>query len=70
MSIIRQVLRDKAFRIHLIVYASVNLLLAVIDLATSPGRYWFFWPLLGWGIGILGHGLLIALKVRQRPTAG
>jgi uncharacterized membrane protein len=29
----------------------VNLLLPIIDLLT-PGPLWFYWPLLGWGIGL------------------
>jgi hypothetical protein len=31
---------------------------------------WFYWPLLGWGIGILAHGLAVYFsageKVRRR----
>jgi hypothetical protein len=38
-----------------LVYLAVNALLIVINLATTPGKYWFYWPLLGWGIGIAGH---------------
>ncbi|MFY7813700.1 MAG: 2TM domain-containing protein [Chryseobacterium taeanense] len=22
---------------------------------TSPGYLWFFWPMLGWGIGVAAH---------------
>jgi len=25
---------------------------------TASGVYWAFWPLLGWGIGLLVHGLV------------
>ena len=34
-------------------YLSVNLLLFLINLVSSPGRWWFYWPLFFWGIGIL-----------------
>jgi hypothetical protein len=46
---------DPGFVIHFATYLAVNLLLIVINLATTPGKYWFYWPLLGWGIGIVGH---------------
>lgn len=44
------------FRSHLTVYAIVNGGLAALNLATSPGYWWFFWPLIGWGIGLFAHG--------------
>lgn len=47
------------FYIHLAIYILVNGLLIAIDLTSSPGTYWFIWPLLGWGIGLLIHGLTI-----------
>ena len=45
----------KGFYSHLMVYALVNLALFVLDLISSPGLQWFFWPLFGWGIGVLAH---------------
>lgn len=47
------------FYIHLAVYVGVNVLLIVINLATSPQYLWFKWPLLGWGIGLFFHGMSI-----------
>ena len=47
------------FYIHLAVYVGVNVLLVVINLATSPQYVWFKWPLLGWGIGLFFHGMSI-----------
>ena len=46
-----------AFLIHLTAYVTVNILLVTINLVTSPGYLWSLWPLLGWGIGIVFHGL-------------
>ena len=43
------------FYIHLFVYLVVNTLLIIINLTTSPEYYWFKWPLLGWGTGLLFH---------------
>ncbi|MCD9229030.1 2TM domain-containing protein [Ralstonia pseudosolanacearum] len=46
------------FRIHLLVFLAVNLVLAAI--ALSRGQSWFIWPLLGWGVGLAAHGLGLA----------
>jgi len=65
-----QVQRLRGFYIHLSIYLLVNALLLAIDLATTPDHLWFYWPLLGWGIGILAHGLAVNFsteeKVRRR----
>ena len=45
------------FRIHLIVYVGVILLLLFIDLSKSGDGIWVIWPALGWGIGLIVHGL-------------
>ena len=42
---------------HLFVYVGVNTFLIVINLLTSPFRWWFPFPLLGWGIGLFFHWL-------------
>jgi hypothetical protein len=51
--------RDRGFVIHAAVYLGVNVLLAVIDVFTSPESLWFYWPLLGWGLGLLGHAYAV-----------
>jgi hypothetical protein len=52
---VRRLYHDPGFVIHFAAYLAVNILLIVINLATTPGKYWFYWPLLGWGLGIVGH---------------
>ncbi len=47
------------FYIHAAIFALVNLILMIVDLSTSPDKIWFIWPLLGWGGGLLLHGLLV-----------
>jgi hypothetical protein len=47
------------FYIHLAAFVSVNALLILINLATTPAHFWFQWPLLGWGLGLLIHALVI-----------
>jgi hypothetical protein len=47
------------FRIHLLVYLLVNAGLLAINLLTTPGQLWFFWPMIGWGIGLAAHGTAV-----------
>ena len=47
----------KGFYSHLAVYILVIIGLFVINLTTAPGYIWAKWPAIGWGIGILSHGL-------------
>ena len=48
----------KGFYIHAAIFALVLTGLLIINLATgSP--WWVQWPLLGWGIGILGHAVAV-----------
>lgn len=65
--------QDKGFRIHLIVYGAVNLLLLAINLATDRSHLWFYWPLIGWGLFLLGHAFLVYRRgpkgVRRAPIA-
>ena len=45
------------FRNHLAVYIAVILLLTIINVSTTNDYLWVKWPILGWGIGVLFHGL-------------
>ena len=48
----------KGFFIHLIVYVCVNILLIIIwAFVAGAGFPWFIFPIVGWGIGLLFHGL-------------
>ena len=42
---------------HAAVYVAVNTGLVTISLVT--GRHWAIFPLLGWGLGLLAHGLSV-----------
>jgi hypothetical protein len=48
-----------AFRSHLIAYAMVNAGLFAINVLSSPGHWWFYWPMLGWGIGLAAHAAAV-----------
>jgi hypothetical protein len=54
-----------SFYIHAAVYVLVNILLLVINLMVVPGFLWFFFPLVGWGIGLTMHYLFGVLWVRK-----
>lgn len=60
----------RGFYIHLAAYVLVNALLVGINLATTPDRWWFYWPLAGWGVGILAHAAVFAFHpcCRQRAV--
>ena len=47
----------KGFYSHAIKYVVVISLLFVINFATDARYIWAWWPMLGWGIGVLFHGL-------------
>jgi class 3 adenylate cyclase len=52
-----------SFRIHLTIYIVVNVLLIALWAASGGGYFWPVWPILGWGIGVAGHGApLLALR--------
>lgn len=45
------------FAEHLRVFIAVQLLLVAIWALTGGGYFWPVWPFMGWGIGVLVHGL-------------
>jgi uncharacterized membrane protein len=47
----------RGFKIHLACYLITNTVFLIANLAFSPEKLWFLWPLLGWGIGIFSHYL-------------
>ena len=49
----------KGFYGNLTSYIVVHIGLMVLNLVTSPEYLWFFWPLLGWGIGVAIHGMVV-----------
>jgi hypothetical protein len=49
----------RGFYTHLTVFVCVNILLFLINILSSPHTLWFFWPLLGWGIGLIAHAFSV-----------
>jgi len=57
----RHVERKIGFAIHLAVYLLVNTGLVLVNALATPDRIWAVWPLFGWGIGLLFHGIAVFL---------
>jgi hypothetical protein len=55
----KKVSEIRGFYGNLSAYIFVNLGFLVINLLTSPNELWFFWPMLGWGVGVAIHGLRV-----------
>lgn len=55
----RHVRQLVGFYAHLAVYVGVNAMLVGINLLTSPGVFWAIWPILGWGVKVVGHTVAV-----------
>ncbi|MBB6371306.1 2TM domain-containing protein [Chryseobacterium shigense] len=49
----------KSFYGNLISYCTVIPFLVIINLITSPKNLWFYFPMLGWGIGLVSHAFKV-----------
>ncbi len=58
-----RVRRIKGFYIHLSQYVAVVAVIAAINVVTDPRHLWVAWVALGWGSGVLVHGLRAFDKV-------
>lgn len=47
----------KGFYTHLIAYLFIIPVITFVNINYSPEYYWFFYPMLGWGIGLLFHAI-------------
>jgi hypothetical protein len=45
---------------HLYVYVGVNIFLIFINLLSNPFKWWFPFPLIGWGFGLFMHWMKIS----------
>ena len=66
----KRVRAKKDFYVHLAVYLVINAFIFGIWLVTTPGGFpWFFFPLGGWGIGLIFHGLDVFVWQQQADSA-
>ncbi len=49
----------KGFYGNLGSYIVVNIGLMILNLVTTPEHLWFYWPMIGWGIGVVFHGMKV-----------
>ncbi len=52
-----KVKKKKEFYSHLSSYVVMGVFFFALNAITSFGSWWFYWPLFGWGIGLLFHYL-------------
>ena len=52
-----------SFYIHLGVYLAVNALLVILNLTIGGDYFWAVWPILGWGFGLVIHGVVTFLYI-------
>ena len=56
---LQQIKDIKGFYTHLIQFVVIVSALGFINYMTSPGHYWIVWVIIGWGAGIIAHGLSV-----------
>lgn len=59
IKVIEHVKDIKDFYSHLINYGIVVGALFILNLITSPNYIWAWWVAIGWGMGVISHGLSI-----------
>src|SRR5687768_11916239 len=45
--------KDAAFRSHLLIYVVTGIFLVTLNVLTSFGEWWFYWPLFFWGWAVV-----------------
>lgn len=55
----RRVKTIKNFYGSLTAYALIIPFIAVVNYLSSPSYWWFYWPMLGWGLGLSIHAIQI-----------
>lgn len=55
----KRVKEIKSFYGNLISYCIIIPFLIIVNLITNPKHIWFYFPMLGWGIGIVAHGMSV-----------
>lgn len=53
----KQIQEERGFYAHLLTFIFVNIFLVILNYMTSPNSLWFYWPLMGWGLGLAAHAM-------------
>jgi hypothetical protein len=57
---LKHIQAKRGFLIHAITYVVINaLIVAVWAFADSGGLFWPIFPILGWGVGLILHGVMV-----------
>jgi hypothetical protein len=51
----KKVKSKKEFYEHVTVFAVMGVFFFLLNALTAFGNWWFYWPIMGWGIGVLFH---------------
>lgn len=51
----KRVQKKRAFYRHLTSYVIMGAFFFTLNMLTDPWDWWFYWPMLGWGIGLAFH---------------
>ena len=49
----------KGFYSHVAIYVVATAAMAATNLYMGLNYIWFIWPMLGWGMGVISHGLVV-----------
>ena len=60
---LKHVRRIRGFYGHLAKYVIIVSGLVILNLFTSPKYFWAIWPAMGWGLGVLFHGMSVFGKM-------
>ena len=52
----------KGFKSHLFSFLAINCFLVMLNQVVSPGYFWAIYPILGWGLGLLLHGMKVYIS--------
>lgn len=55
----KRVVAKLGFYIHLALFAVVISILAFINWQSGAEKPWVLWPMFGWGLGLLAHGITV-----------
>lgn len=62
-------LNDRSMRIfaaHLLAFVAITAISAGLNLWLSPGRLWWPWVLIGWGVAVATHAFALLLRKTRR----
>lgn len=59
---IERIEAKRSFKVHVSVFILVNAALIGIWLMSGRGYFWPFWPIAGWGIGLIAHGWAVYFR--------